>query len=79
MELESIGLLVVLLASSLLNAGYFVPIFLKAFFPKNGAAKGLKYAEASKFMVVPLFITATLSIVVGFYPDLFLKLIEVVK
>lgn len=79
MELQSIGLLVVLLASSLLNAGYFVPIFLTAFFPKNGAAKGLKYAEASPFMVVPLFITATLSIVVGVYPDLFLKLIEVLK
>jgi multicomponent Na+:H+ antiporter subunit D len=79
MELQSIGLLVVLLASSLLNAGYFVPIFLKAFFPKNGAAKGLKYAEASPFMVVPLFLTATLSVLVGFYPNLFLKLIEVVK
>ncbi|HSH69315.1 MAG TPA: monovalent cation/H+ antiporter subunit D family protein [Deferrisomatales bacterium] len=79
MQLQSIGLLVVLLASSLLNAGYFVPIFLTAFFPKNGTAKGLKYAEASPFMVVPLFITATLSIVVGVYPDLFLKLIEVLK
>jgi multicomponent Na+:H+ antiporter subunit D len=79
MELKSIGLLVVLLASSLLNAGYFVPVFLRAFFPKNGAGAGLQMAEASAYMVVPLFLTAVASVAFGFYPDLFLKLIEVVK
>ncbi|GAB4275129.1 MAG: monovalent cation/H+ antiporter subunit D family protein [Deferrisomatales bacterium] len=79
MEIHSIGLLVVLLASSLLNAGYFVPVFLRAFFPRNGAAAGLRMAEASPYMVVPLFLTAVFSVVFGFYPDLFLKLIEVVK
>jgi multicomponent Na+:H+ antiporter subunit D len=78
MQLHSVGLLVVLLASSLLNAGYFVPVILRAFFPRNGAAS-LGYAEASPFMVVPLFLTAVLSVVFGFYPDLFLKLIEVVR
>ncbi|MBI5444852.1 MAG: monovalent cation/H+ antiporter subunit D family protein [Deltaproteobacteria bacterium] len=78
MELKSAGILVVLLVSSILNAGYFVPIFVKAFFPRNGAAS-LRYAEASPFMVVPLFLTSVLSVVFGFYPDLFLKLIEVVK
>jgi len=78
MQLHSIGLLVVLLASSLLNAGYFVPVVLRAFFPRDGAAS-LSYAEASPFMVVPLFLTAVLSVVFGFYPDLFLKLIEVVR
>ncbi|MHB8765458.1 MAG: monovalent cation/H+ antiporter subunit D family protein, partial [Deferrisomatales bacterium] len=78
MEIHSTGILVVLLASSLLNAGYFVPVFLKAFFPRNGAA-ALPRAEASPFMVVPLFVTAVFSVVFGFYPDLFLKLIEVVR
>ncbi len=79
MQLHSVGLLVVLLASSLLNAGYFVPIFLRAFFPRNGGAARLQLAEASPFMVVPLFLTAVTSVVIGFYPDLFLKLIEVVR
>jgi len=79
MEMSSIGLLVVLLASSLLNAGYFVPIFIRAFFPKGGVAKRVKMAEASPFMVVPLFLTAVMSVVFGFYPDIWLKLIEVVK
>ncbi len=79
MELKSIGLLVVLLASSLLNAGYFVPVFLRAFFPKNREARAMPMAEASPYMVVPLFLTAVASVAFGFYPDLFLKLIEVVK
>ncbi len=79
MELKSVGLLVVLLASSLLNAGYFVPVFLRAFFPRNGGAGRLAFAEASPFMVVPLFLTAVASVAFGFYPDLFLKLIEVVR
>jgi multicomponent Na+:H+ antiporter subunit D len=79
MQIHSIGLLVVLLASSLLNAGYFVPVVLRAFFPRNGTGAGLAYAEASPYMVVPLFLTAVLSVVFGFYPDLFLKLIEVVR
>ena len=79
MELKSLGLLTVLMASAVLNAGYFVPVVLKAFFPRNGAAATLKYAEASPFMVVPLFLTAVLSVLFGLFPDLFLKLIEVVK
>jgi multicomponent Na+:H+ antiporter subunit D len=79
MELSSIGILVVLLASSLLNAGYFVPIFIRAFFPKGGMAIRPAYAEASPFMVVPLSITAVLSVAFGLYPDLWLRLIEAVR
>jgi multicomponent Na+:H+ antiporter subunit D len=79
MDLKSAGLLTVLLVSSILNAGYFVPVVIKAFFPRNGGAGTLQFAEASPFMVVPLFLTAVLSVAFGFYPDLFLRLIEVVK
>jgi len=61
--------LVILLLSGLLNAGYFFPIIYRAYF-KEG--KGLeKYGEANKLMVVPIVITATLSIVFGLFPDLF--------
>ncbi len=84
MELSSIGLLVVLLVSSLLNAAYFLPIFIRAFFPKNKAAfaggvAAIQREEASPFMVIPLCLTAVLSVLFGLYPDLWLKLIEVVK
>lgn len=79
MQLKSAGILTVLLVSSILNAGYFVPIFIRAFFPRNGAGATLPYAEASPYMVVPLFLTSVLSVLFGLYPDLFMKLIEVVK
>jgi multicomponent Na+:H+ antiporter subunit D len=81
MDIKSIGLLVVLLISSLLNAGYFVPVFLKAFFGKPPAAEiGVSDCLERKplvlFMVVPLLITSIISIVLGLYPDLFLQLIH---
>jgi multicomponent Na+:H+ antiporter subunit D len=82
MDINSIGLLVVLLVSSLLNAGYFVPVFLKAFFGKPPAAEvgvtgNLENRPLILFMVVPLLITSIISIVLGLYPDLFLKIINV--
>jgi multicomponent Na+:H+ antiporter subunit D len=82
MDIKSIGLLVVLLVSSLLNAGYFVPVFLKAFFGQPPAAEvgvtgNLENRPLILFMVVPLLITSIISIVIGIYPDLFLKIINV--
>ena len=82
MDIKSIGLLVVLLVSSLLNAGYFVPVFLTAFFGKPPAAEvgvtgNLENRPLILFMVVPLLITSIISIVLGIYPDLFLKIINV--
>jgi multicomponent Na+:H+ antiporter subunit D len=82
MDISNIGLLVVLMASSLLNAGYFLPIFIRAFYPKNctiAEAMAVPREEASMFMVVPLALTSLLSIAFGLYPDLWLRLIEVVK
>ena len=56
-----------LLLSGLLNAGYFFPIIRRAFFMKSD--KRTKFAEASMFMVVPLVLTAVLSIYLGLVPD----------
>ena len=61
----------ILLTSGLLNAAYFFPIVHRAFFrpPDDGvAAKG----EAPLMMVVPICIVASLSLVLFFWPDLFL-------
>ncbi len=79
MEISSIGLLTVLMVSSILNAGYFVPIFIRAFFPKDRSTIAVAREEASPFMVVPLCLTAVLSVVFGLFPGLWLSLIEVVK
>jgi len=81
MDIHNYILLCVLLASSLLNAGYFVPIFLTAFFGKplpadEGLTGSLEKKPLIVFMVVPLVITGTLSALIGVYPDLFLNLIN---
>ncbi len=59
--------LALLLLSGLLNAGYFFPIIRRAFFMKSD--KRTKIAEASAFMVVPLVMTAALSLFLGLMPD----------
>jgi multicomponent Na+:H+ antiporter subunit D len=69
----------VLLASTLLNAAYFVPVVYLAFFGRPagagaaGSADPPRRAEASAAMVVPLCLTAGISVLLGFYPDLFLN------
>ena len=70
--------LVVYLVSSFLNAAYFLPIVYKAFFCSDEEALfEKKVDEAPKCCVVPLTITATISIGLFFYPDIFKKLAEV--
>ena len=77
MEARQIGILVVLLASTLLNAAYFAPVVYHAYFgkPKPGDShEGV--SEAAPAMLVPILITMTLSVVVGIYPDFFINLIK---
>jgi len=57
----------VLLLSGLLNAGYLLSIVMRAFFMPS--SDFVKYDEASPFMVVPLIITAALSLFLGMFPD----------
>lgn len=69
----SVGIVLVLLASTLLNAAYFVPVIITAFFgtpPASDVAHPPHEAPLS--MVVPLTITAVVSVVLGCYPDLFM-------
>jgi multicomponent Na+:H+ antiporter subunit D len=64
---EEPALLAILLLSGLLNAGYFFPIVVRAFFKPASDFK--KFDEASPLMVVPLVITAILALMLGVYPD----------
>jgi len=61
--------LAVLLLSGLLNAGYFAPIIVRAFL--KAPAAPYEHGEASRAMVVPLLVTALLSLLLGVFPDLF--------
>jgi len=54
---------VVLLISALLTAGYLLPITIKGFFPGKDFKNNFKFNDGSKFMIVPLIILATLSLV----------------
>jgi multicomponent Na+:H+ antiporter subunit D len=68
-------MLVVLLGSSLLNAAYFLPVVYKAFFctPEEAMFENT-VKEAPPWCVAPLVLTAIGSIVLFFYPTVFLNL-----
>jgi multicomponent Na+:H+ antiporter subunit D len=73
---EHLGLILVLMTSTLLNAAYFAPIVIKAFFPaghKRQDNPGIREAPAT--MVVPLVLTALLSLIFGIFPDFFVEVI----
>ncbi len=81
MDTRNTVILAVLMTSSLLNAGYFVPIFLTAFFgtPPAGepvVAGSLERAPLIALMVVPLFICGLASVLLGIFPDLLLRLLR---
>jgi multicomponent Na+:H+ antiporter subunit D len=74
-ESGQIALLVVFLVSSILNACYFLPIVYRAFLcrPEESLYDGGRQ-EAPLACLVPLYITAALSVFSFFNPNLLLKL-----
>lgn len=74
LDAGSMAVLGVLVASTLLNAAYFVPVVYQAFFgkPVGGPVAG-GWREASAAMVIPLALTALISVALGLYPNLFLN------
>jgi multicomponent Na+:H+ antiporter subunit D len=79
MEIESIGLLSVLLVSTVLNAAYFLPVIYRAYFKPApiGDPHFDKIKEAPYFVVVPLTFTAILTVFFGIYPHYFISILEV--
>jgi multicomponent Na+:H+ antiporter subunit D len=75
LEADQITMLVVLLGSSLLNAAYFLPVVYRAFFctPEESMFED-KVQEAPPWCVVPLVITAIVSIGLFFFPQPFFNL-----
>ena len=80
MDISNMILLAVLLISSLLNAGYFVPVTFKAFFgtplATDTGTGSLERQPLILLMVVPLLITGIISVMIGIWPDLFLNTIK---
>jgi multicomponent Na+:H+ antiporter subunit D len=79
LQANQIGILVVLLTSTLLNVAYFAPVTYHAFFGKPPVGQDYtKMREADRKMVIPLSITAAISVVLGVYPDFFMNFVKAV-
>ena len=86
LERNSIAVLVVLLASSLLNAAYFIPILYRAYFKEDNSEyedqnNDVNYHHDIKenlFLVIPLTLTALVSIILGIYPDFIVRIAKMI-
>ncbi|MDR1871910.1 MAG: monovalent cation/H+ antiporter subunit D family protein [Deltaproteobacteria bacterium] len=77
LQQEQLILLIALLGSTILNAGYFVPIFYRAFFLEPDPSVPIsEYKEAPVCMVAPLVMTSVVSVLLGFFPDIFQNFIR---
>lgn len=78
-EAHQLGILLILIASTLLNAAYFAPITYKAFFGKRPAGEpftGIKEAPLS--MLIPILIACTISVLLGIFPNFMLQFVKAV-
>ena len=83
-EAKEIPILMVLLASTILNAAYFLPITYKAFFVKEVVSSPSHHdhhdhhveIRENPMVVVPLVLTAIISLIIGIFPVYFLDLAQ---
>ncbi len=78
-EAHQMGILLILIASTMLNAAYFAPVTYKAFFGKRPADEpftGIKEAPLS--MLIPILIACTISVLIGIFPDFMLQFVKAV-
>ncbi|MFN2354464.1 MAG: monovalent cation/H+ antiporter subunit D family protein [Desulfopila sp.] len=78
-QAHQIGILLILIASTLLNAAYFAPVTYKAFFGKRPAGEtftGIKEAPLS--MLIPILIACTISVLLGIFPNIMMEFVKAV-
>ncbi|MDJ0873108.1 MAG: monovalent cation/H+ antiporter subunit D family protein [Gammaproteobacteria bacterium] len=79
LEAGQVGLLVVLLISSLLNVAYLLPIPIRAFFSAPDKAEPVKgISEAPMTCVGPLLVTAAGCLVLFVYPEPLYRLMSLI-
>ena len=79
MEAHQVGILLILIASTVLNVAYFAPVTYKAFFgkrPEGEVDAGIK--EAPLTMLIPILIAATISVIIGIYPNFMMQFVKAV-
>ncbi|MDO9125061.1 MAG: proton-conducting transporter membrane subunit, partial [Deltaproteobacteria bacterium] len=77
LEAKEIIFLFVLLASALLDIAYFAPIIYRSFFKKPPEQTHFGLSEASLWMVIPIAVCATISIILGIFPNGFFHFFEI--
>jgi multicomponent Na+:H+ antiporter subunit D len=78
-QAHQIGILLILIASTMLNVGYFAPVTIKAFFgkrPEGETYQGIKEAPLS--MLIPILIACTISVLLGIFPNFMMQFVKVV-
>ncbi len=78
-EAHQIGILLILLTSTLLNAAYFLPVTYRAFFgkrPVNEPFTGIK--EAPLAMLIPILIACSISVIIGIWPQFMMQFVKAV-
>ena len=59
----------ILICSALLSLSYLMPVAYLAFFKPNAKGEFQTYGEANKFMLIPICVTAALSVILGIMPN----------
>lgn len=78
-QAHQLGILLILITSTMLNAAYFAPITYKAFFGTRPAGEpytGIK--EAPLAMLIPILIACTISVILGIFPNFMMHFVKVV-
>jgi multicomponent Na+:H+ antiporter subunit D len=75
-SVESWFAVTVIIISTLLNAGYFMPIVYAAFFKEAENGEHQTYSEAPLAIVIALTTTAIMTVMLFFFPDIPLQLLS---
>ena len=71
---QQVVAILVIIASTLLNAAYFIPIIYAAWFKQPEKSSGNEHGESPWPIVLALMITASLTLLLFFFPDVPLQL-----
>jgi len=78
-EAHQLGILLILIVSTILNAAYFAPVTYKAFFgrpPQGEAVTGIREAPLS--MLIPIMIACVISVIIGIFPQFMWQFVKAV-
>jgi multicomponent Na+:H+ antiporter subunit D len=78
-ETHQLIFLFVILTSAMLDVAFFFPIIYNGYFKKPLPDVATKIDEAPMMMVIPLCMTALLSIIFGILPNAFLNFFNIVR